>query len=138
VRPDVGDRSTDDPRPELRLPERVAVPGIYRLEPPIGGSIERDVARGDEYAAVGEELLLDAPHLRAGGRVPRDEFAVVPSWPGMAQHLRPPVRGARDVAHLVCLVVHAHVVRGHVEQLRLWRIGSGLLVFAPDVGRADV
>src|SRR5512144_1408620 len=96
-------------------------PRVHRPEPAVNGAVERDVTCRDQCAAVREERLFDAPHLATRGGVERNELAVVATRAGVARHVRAPVRRSRDVAGNVSLVVHADVLRRHVEESRARR-----------------
>src|SRR6185503_4670254 len=77
VRAEEGHRRSDDSRADLVLPQQLSGLGVHRLEPAVHRSVEHQVGAGREDAAPRRLLLLDAPHLLAGGRVPRDELAEV-------------------------------------------------------------
>ena len=134
----VGVDVADDARRGLELVEFLARLGIDRLEIAFERSVEHDAAGGRERSGPYRELLRHRPDDLAGPRVPGDEVAHV-GLAGRRIHgqRRPDIGLAGRVAHPERLVVHANVVRRHVEQAGLRREGSGLLVLRAERRRAD-
>src|SRR3954471_12827667 len=149
-----GDRVSDDTGGQLSLEQKFAGARVDRLEPSVQGPVEDYVARGRERAAPDGEALPDAPFLRAGGGIPRDELPAVHAGPraghrelnGWAEaalldsfgsgeprrldlHAGADKWRAREIDRLEPLVVHAELIRRHVEQLRARGERRRLLIF---------
>src|SRR6266571_2984684 len=137
VGPQVGHRVADDARRALELPQLGAGGGINRLEPAFHRPVEHHAAGRRQSAAVRREVLLDLPLDPADRRIPRDEPAAVAAGARIHAHDRADVGLAGRVLHLYALVIHADVVRRHVEEFRLRGERRGLLVLEADRGRAD-
>src|SRR5207249_8609357 len=112
----------------LELPQQLAAARVHHLEPPVQRPVEDDVARRHERATPHGKWLLDAPHLAAGRRIPRDELAFVLARASLLRRVRADVWRAGDVRDGATLEIHAQIVRWHVEQSRLRREGGRLLV----------
>src|SRR5512140_3081247 len=125
-----GDRIADDARAHLEAPEHGAGGCIRRLEPPIERAVEHDVAARRETAAPYRKLLLDLPCALSRRRVPCDEGTHIRIAAGMVRAVDSHERRAREMRGLHGRVVHAHAVRGGIEQLRHRRVrdrGRGAL-----------
>ena len=134
----VGHHVADDARWRLELVKFFAGLGINRLQVPFQRAVEHHTARRSQGTRPHREQLRIGPDDLSGLAVPGNEVAHV----GLASRRehrqgRPDIGLARRVAHLERLVVHADVVRRHVEQLGFRRIGRRLLVLRSQRRRAD-
>ena len=134
----IGHDVADDARRRLEPVQLLAGLGIDRLQVAFQRAVEHHAALGRHRAGPDGELLRIGPDDLALGRIPGDEVAHV-GLPGRRIHrqCRTDIGLARSVRHAERLVVHAHVVGRHVEQLGLRRIRRRLLVLAAQRGRAD-
>src|SRR5205085_5056154 len=91
-----------------------------------------------ERTAPGGELLLQAPDLSAGDRIPRVELAAVTSRSRVHLDVCADERRPLDVVGLDALLVLAEVVVRNVEKTRVRREGRWLPVLPARRRRADV
>src|SRR4051812_49396082 len=106
----------DNTRLKLHLEQDITCDCVHSLEPTVESTVEDHIPSSGECAAPDGEALLDSPFLCSRCSVPGDELSPVAARAGFHGNARADERRSLNVIDLESFVVHAQIIRGHVEE----------------------
>src|SRR5581483_11160794 len=114
--PFVSDGLADNAGSHFELPQQLSGAIVERFEPAVHRAIENHIARGDNGAAPRWKHLGHRPNLFRLHRIPRAEFAAIPTRAGVHANQHADIRRARDVIGLRALALVTEIVVRNVYE----------------------